>query len=186
MLPTALSILTPTFTTTWTVLAALLLLLSTPIVFGMANNAVVDLNGDLVKQMIKLGLLDFAGGAKRRVVVKTADYTIVAGTKTDGTGDPGNTVFTNRGAVGAVTFTLPDVTADMKGLSYEFFGIADQNYTIATTTADTLLVTGDVAADSLAVSTSSHKIGSHVRVICDGTAWIAYGDSSGDTFTVAT
>jgi hypothetical protein len=41
-------------------------------------------------------------------------------------------VFTNRGAVGAVTFTLPAAAPALAGVFYEFLGIADQSITVAT------------------------------------------------------
>lgn len=142
-------------------------------------------DNDVVRVLIACGCFDAAAGIKRRITVKTADYTILS-PATAATGDPSGTIFTNRGAVGAVIFTLPAAAAALAGVFYEFLGIADQNITVVTPVADTLLVVNDIAADSLAVSTASHKIGAHMRFICDGVAWCAYGDSVGDTFTVAT
>lgn len=125
-----------------------------------------------------------ASDVRLKVSAKTADYTIIA--PTTASGDRSGTIFTNRGAAGAVIFTLPAAAAALAGVFYDFLGAADQNFTIVTPVADTLTVVNDAAADSLAVSTASHKIGAHMRAICDGTAWFAFGDSVGDTFTVAT
>ncbi len=102
------------------------------------------------------------GGIRRKVVAKTASYTLTEA-------DCG-TVFTNRGASGAVTFTLPAV-ATSNGLWYEFFVVAGQDVTIDGP-ADTLVVFNDAAADSVAFSTTSEKIGGAVTAICDGTSWL--------------
>lgn len=142
--------------------------------------ATVNVNDDIIKYLIKQGVLDAAGGPRLNIKAKTADYTILAAS------DPSGTVFTNRGAGGTVIFTLPAAAAALAGVFYEFLGVADQTITVAPPVADTLLVVNDVAADSLTISTSAHKIGAHMRVVCDGTTWAAYGDSVGDTFTVAT
>lgn len=147
---------------------------------GLALFGLVNINDDAIKYLIKTGFLDAAGGVRLNIAAKTADYTILSAS------DPSGTVFTNRGASGAVVFTLPAPTPALAGVVYEFLGIADQSFSFKTATADTLLVVNDAAADSLAVSTASHKIGAHMRTVCDGTAWCAYGDSVGDTFTVAT
>lgn len=117
----------------------------------------------------------------QRIIPKTADYTINPAIP-----DSPGTVFTNRGATGAVVFTLPEAGAALKGWWYDFLSIADQTITVKTATADTLVVLNDAAADSLAMSTGNQKIGSWMRAICDGTAWIACGVSVGTTFTVAT
>jgi len=101
-------------------------------------------------------------GGWRNVVAKTASYTVVAA-------DHG-TLFTNRGATGAVTFTLP-ATASV-GLRYGFYVVADQNVIVASGTADTLVVHNDATADSIAFQTASEKIGGMVEVIGDGTGWL--------------
>lgn len=156
--------------------------LAFPAVFGVLGQ---DAQSDAVRVLIAWGILDGSAGYKKRIKVKTADYTILSPNLTTG-GDPSGTIFTNRGATGAVIFTLPAPVAALAGVFYEFLGLADQNFSVVAATADTLVVVNDLTADSLAVSTSSHKIGAHMRAVCDGTSWIAYGDSVGDTFTVAT
>lgn len=151
-----------------------------PFAFGTVQS-----DNDAVRLLSAFGIVDAAGGVKLRIKAKTADYTILS-PATSSAGDPSGTIFTNRGAAGAVTFTLPAPVAALAGVFYEFLGIADQNFAIAGAAVDTLLVVNDAAADTLTVSTASHKIGAHMRVVCDGTIWAAYGDSVGDTFTVAT
>lgn len=117
---------------------------------------------------------------ERRVVAKTADYTI------NPTADKPGTVFTNRGATGAVTFTLPPATPANTGWWYRFRGVADQTITIASSVVDTLLAFNDAAADSVAMSTGGQKIGGEMEAFCDGTTWAVTGLSVGVTFTVAT
>lgn len=114
------------------------------------------------------------------VVAKTAAYTIKPPMDRDGT------LFTNRGATGAVTFTLPAPGSALKGYAYHFLSIAAQDLTVASATVDTLIVKHDVAGDSLATTTGGEQIGSMITAICDGTSWIALGAAVGFTYTVAT
>lgn len=113
------------------------------------------------------------------VSAKTANYTI-------GLTDICGTIFTNRGAAGAVTFTLPGPTVFASGTWFDFYAIAAQNIVIATATTDTLCVVNDTAADSITISTSMQIIGAHARVFTDGTQWCFVGDTVGVTYTVAT
>lgn len=115
------------------------------------------------------------------VTIKTADYTVLEA-------DNG-TLFTNRGAGGAVVFTLP-ATAK-KGLRYRFYVVADQSVTVTCGTADTGVAFNDAAVDSVAFSTASKKVGASLEVIGDGTSWlfIPSGWSDGtitQTVTLAT
>jgi len=98
------------------------------------------------------------------VSAKTADYTILA--------NDGGALFTNRGAGGAVNFTLPTVAAVGSGWWVDIHVVADQTVTVTAGTADTLVVFNDAAADSIAFAGASQKIGNGVRVICDGTGWL--------------
>lgn len=116
----------------------------------------------------------------RRVVAKTADYTIKPPMDAPGT------TFTNRGASGAVIFTLPAPGENVKGYWYRFVSHAAQDVTVKTATADTLVTKNDAAADSVAASTTNEEIGAVIEAFCDGTSWFVYGLSVGHTFTVAT
>lgn len=98
----------------------------------------------------------------RTVLAKTADYTVL-----DSDHD---VLFTNRGDADAINFTLP-ATAK-RGLRFGFMVVADQNVTLTAGTADTLVVFNDAAADSVALSTVSEKIGGMFEVIGDGTGWL--------------
>lgn len=99
----------------------------------------------------------------RGQVDKTADYTILPG-------DNGF-LFTNAGASGAVTFTLPTIAP---GYSFGFFVVADQTVTIASAGSnDNIVTTNDAGADSIAFSTATEKIGAYVWLHTNsgGTKW---------------
>jgi hypothetical protein len=89
----------------------------------------------------------------RAVMVKTTDYTVLAADN--------NKTFSTRGASGAVNFTLPTLA---RGLRYRFFNEADQNMTITSATADTIVGPNDLALDSVAFSTAGDKIGACIEV----------------------
>lgn len=104
---------------------------------------------------------------------KTADYTVKLA-------DSG-TFFTTYGDAGAIIFTLP--SAIKKGVFYLFAQSTDQNMTVTAGTADTLITYNNLAADGVACSTGSHKIGAVILVYCDGNKYHA-ACISGHTFTV--
>lgn len=121
---------------------------------------------------------------ERRVIGKSSNYTI------DPTRDRPGTTFTNKGASGAVTFTLPTPNRAMCGWYYRFKVVVDQNVTVAAPTADTLVTANDLAADSLTVSTASQKIGAlmeaEVVETANGYQWAVSGLAVGHTYTAAT
>lgn len=151
------------------------------VLFGTAQS-----DSEFIRQLSAWGLFDPAGGVLLRVKAKTADYTILSGFTAAGAGDPSGTIFTNRGAAGTVNFTLPAPVPQLAGTFYEFLGIADFTILVKTATADTLIALNDTAADSVSMATAGLKIGGHMRAVCDGTSWAAYGDAVGITSTVAT
>jgi len=116
---------------------------------------------------------------KRRLVPKTASYAV-----SPGKGDFSGSVFTTRGATGAVTFTLPAPQPSLTETFYEFINVVDQNMTVATTSGKAV-VFNNTAATSLSAQTSSQKIGAAISAYCDGTAWLLTGASVGATYTVA-
>lgn len=95
-------------------------------------------------------------------VPKTAAYQVLAS-------DVG-TLFTNTGAGGAVTFTLPAIAA---GLSFEFLVTAAQNLTVASKEGANIVWDGNASANSLAFSTASHQIGGHLQFVANaaGAKW---------------
>lgn len=135
-----------------------------------------------IQALQALGLVGTTGGLTvvRKVVAKTADYVVTAADVLD------NTYFTTRGAAGAVNFTLPAASPQLAGRAIRFKNVVDQNMTVTAGAADTLIVDGDAAADSLAASTAAHKIGAEIEAFCDGTSWFAAGVAAGATYTVAT
>jgi hypothetical protein len=121
----------------------------------------------------------------RRQLHKSASYTV------NPVSDSPGTTFTNRGASGAVTFTLPKPTRALLGHWYRFLGLVAQNIVVAAPTADTLVALNDVAADSVALATAGQIIGAVIEVECMETAsgtfqWHAHVVSNGATATVAT
>lgn len=116
--------------------------------------------GDTVK-LTKSGSVH--GGFLRPTAAKTAAYTCTV--------EDCGTLFTTRGATGAVTFTLPAVSGNA-GLWYEFEAAADQNMTVSAP-AGTLVAFNNAGATSIAFSTLAEKIGGAVKVTCDGTKWLA-------------
>lgn len=151
-------------------------------VFGMAGIRVRPTD-DFMRNLIAQGLLDPSGGYLLNLVAKAANYVLVAPTAA-GLGDPSGTVFTNRGAVGATTFTLPAVTQAMAGMFYDFLGFANQSITVIGPAGATVTF-NNAAATSVAMSTAGGKIGGHIRAVCDGTNWYLFGDIVGVTYTVA-
>lgn len=91
----------------------------------------------------------------------TADKTLLES-------EAGQLFITN--GTGAIIFTLP--ATPKRGLEYTFYNAVDQNMTITCATTDILVVYNDIAADSVALSTASEKVGGSFRVIGTGTKWL--------------
>ena len=124
----------------------------------------------------------FNGGYGYTIEAKAASYTLTAA-------DMGK-IFTNRGASGTITFTLPDASEVYNGAHVIILPIVAQKTTVATATADVLITAGDATADS--VTQNSAAIGGMIHCFCDGTSWIAVplGNTAAGTaaiqYTVAT
>ena len=100
---------------------------------------------------------------KFNIVTKTSSYTI--------TSSDFGSVFTTRGATGAVTFTLPSAATVNRGEWVLFVNVADQNMIVAG--ADEEIVTfNDLTADSIAYQTASEKIGGAFLAISDASSWL--------------
>lgn len=106
----------------------------------------------------------YLAGEGNRISHKTANYTVVEA-------DNG-TLFTNKGASGAVTFTLPE-TAKI-GLEYTFYGMAAQSLTVTAGTQGTMTDLNDAAADSVSLSTAGEIIGNGYHIKGDGEKWIVF------------
>lgn len=114
-----------------------------------------------------------------RIAVKTADYTV----KSYETGS----YFTTTGATAAVNFTLPTIASGP--WIFTFVAGAAQNLTVTAQTADTMVTFNDLAADSIAASTSNEIIGAGFEAFTDGTTLFCvqkYGVSHRQTATIAT
>jgi hypothetical protein len=122
---------------------------------------------------------------RQRVVAKAAAYNITAAVDAPGT------TFTNRGAVGSVTLTLPTPRRSYVGWWYDVLVVVDQTVTLAGKTAGNILTLNDLAANSVDVSTGSQKIGARVRATCVESAagtfkWAVTGEAVGHTYTIVT
>ena len=102
-------------------------------------------------------------GRNRELITATASVTL-------GPEDAGKTVC-NVGAAGAVTVTLPAPAACRPGDDILVLSCADQDLVVASGTADQMITLNDVAADSVALSTSSEKAGGGFLFTCVGTKW---------------
>ncbi len=115
--------------------------------------------------------------ALAKILAKVASYQVK--------GEDFGTTFTTRGATAAVTFTLPPVADVQAGWWCEFFNVSATGFVIASSgSADNIVALNDAGADSITVSTTSLIIGAYVRVIFDGTGWLAIR-GAGNTYTVA-
>jgi len=116
-------------------------------------------------------------GGHKEVIALTANTTL--------TNDDVGKIFTNRGAAGSVTVTLPAPDGINAGGSIDVYAVADQN--VVVTTSDKMAIFNDAAADSVAVSTSGEKIGACFQFTSDGTVWFAKSLGVGaHTITTAT
>lgn len=109
------------------------------------------------------------------VSAKTASYPLVDADD--------KKVFTNRGAGGSVTFTLP-VASGRQGMRVTFMVLANQTIIVAGTAGE-VVTKNNAAATSVALQTTNEKIGGVIEAFCDGTSWFVFGTSVGHTYTVA-
>lgn len=117
----------------------------------------------------------------QRVVPKTANYTI------NTISDRSRTLFTNRGASGAITFTLPTLQSGNSrylGWGYEFFVVVDQSFAVQSA-AGKMVALNNAAATSVTVNTGGQRVGAAIKCIWDGTSWLVTADTSGVTYTIA-
>lgn len=112
----------------------------------------------------------------RSIEAKTANYTLTAA-------DNGK-IFTNRGAAGAVTFTLPAPSTALEGVEYTFMAVvAAQNLIVAGAGANDIVAFNNAAAASVAFQTAAEIIGGAVTMVCDGTSWLAFVSLGAETQT---
>jgi hypothetical protein len=79
------------------------------------------------------------------------------------------TIFTNRGATGVITLTLPKVQAGLNGFWCEVVCQDTDDIIVAADAVDTLMASADAAADSVTINVIGHG----VRIWCDGVQYYA-------------
>lgn len=97
----------------------------------------------------------------KKSVAKTASYAVKP---TDH-----NYRFSNFGAAGAVTFTLPAIADVFDGWSAEFVVLANQTVTV-TAPSGKLIAGNNTGATSIAFSSTSEKVGNTIGIYYDGSA----------------
>jgi len=115
---------------------------------------------------------------KVNYVTKTAAYTCKVS-------DSG-THFSNLGAAGSVTFTLPAVALST-GVEYFFHTAVAAQDVVVTAPAGTLVAYNNAAATSISLVTAGNRAGACIHVFCDGTKWLSGVrlENIGVTITVA-
>lgn len=103
----------------------------------------------------------FLKAPRRKIVAKTASYYM----KPEDEG----VLFTNSGAGGAITLTLPPRADIPDGWACQVFTVAGQNVTVAADVADTLVTFNDAAADSVTFSTAGDLIGNGAEFVYSAT-----------------
>jgi nitric oxide reductase large subunit len=100
------------------------------------------------------------------IEAKTASYQLTAQ-------DEGK-LFTNRGAAGAVVFTLPVTTNLPSGWKARFYSMVAQDFTVSASVAGTIVGYNDLTCDAYVFSTSGDEIGNGAEFVWDGTSWLAF------------
>lgn len=116
-------------------------------------------------------------------IAKTASFTVDLNATKPGTR------FTNAGAGGSVTITLPTPAtgvASWDGWWCEFYGVADQTIILAAA-ANKAVTFNNAAATSIAAQTGGQKIGALLTAHWDAVLgkWHLAGAGAGVTITVA-
>ena len=115
----------------------------------------------------------------RELITTTASVTLTSF-------DLGKTVC-NVGATGSVTITLPSPGSCTPGGDILVLSCAAQDLTVAAATNGDLITFGDVAANSVALSTASEQAGGAFLLTCVGSKWhVAELTGETQTVTVAT
>lgn len=82
-------------------------------------------------------------------------------------------IFTNRGASGAVTLTLPPIADVQAGWNARFIAVAGQNFIVAAPT-NKLTTFNNATATSVTFSTAAEIIGAACEVVFDGTTYLCF------------
>lgn len=119
-------------------------------------------------------------GRQRELIVETGTALTLSAT------DAGKTIC-NVGAAGAITVTMPSAATCNPGDDFLFLSCADQSFTISFTAGQAIAL-NDIAANSVALSTTSEKAGGAILVTCvNGSKFhCAFLTEETQTVTVAT
>ena len=128
---------------------------------------------------VPLGVPFLHGGflAWNNEIAKTGNYTILL--------RDNGTLFTNAGATGSVTFTLPAIGANLR---FGFFAVAGQNLEVASNEGSNIVTFNNAAASNLTFSTAGQLIGGGLILQSNlaATLWFSFNMSSGaNTISVA-
>lgn len=121
----------------------------------------------------------YGASALKVIVAKTAAYQMKES-------DLGK-IFTNRGASGSVTLTLPPTSVLPAGWNCRVFGIVDEEIVVASYgSSDNIVAKNDAAADTVTWGQTGEQIGAGAEFVWDGTSWLCFflGDEA-VTVTVA-
>ena len=132
----------------------------------MASSTTINANNANVNQ------LNTTFHSSVPVLAKTADYTITSEDIKK------NTLFTNRGASGAVVLTLPTASQDLAGHVITVITVVAQTLQVNQGAANLIRVGG--TSTSL---TTPGAIGAFIEVFCDGSSFYAIGSNSDDGST---
>jgi hypothetical protein len=109
----------------------------------------------------------YSASALKTIEVKTAAYQMKEG-------DLGK-IFTNRGAGGSVTLTLPNTTGLPAGWNCRVFGCIDEEIVVASYgSSDNIMAKNDAAADSVTWAQTGEQIGAGGEFVWDGTSWLCF------------
>jgi len=101
---------------------------------------------------------------KVNYVTKIAAYTVKV--------HESGTHFSNSGAAGSVTFTLPAV-ASSAGCVYWFHAAVAAQNLVVTAPAGTLVAHNNATATSVSLQTGGNIAGGCIHVFCDGVKWFS-------------
>lgn len=109
-------------------------------------------------------------GFRDTIAAKTAAYTIPGSSNVNAAGSLSGTAFSNRGAAGSVTFTLP--TAPVAGERYTFLKVVSNQNIVISSGASLLFKTIEGGAGSGNTLTNSTTQHGSLTIMFDGTAWM--------------
>lgn len=109
------------------------------------------------------------------IEAKTAAYTV--------TPEDVGKIFTNKGAAGSVTFTLPAINKVWQGWNARFYVAA--GYTIVVAAPSGKLVTfNNAAATSISFAQASELIGNYVEIVYDGALYLCLMGLTAEAITI--